>query len=141
LKASRQYYRHHEHWSKWFLQTSTTSVAIRYHWPLSPFVSILPLGRILASMFSIPSCFPPFFLTSHMKRLSETHLAYLIVFFPLVFFLSSNPLLELYRYIGHTRNQCRLWDNRLYRVLAGIIGRADTNYEKILFRDKAETET
>jgi len=43
--------------------------------------------------------------------------------------------IELYRYISHTRNRCRLWDNRLYRVLTGIIGTADTNYEKKHFRE------
>src|SRR6218665_2255009 len=55
-------------------------------------VSVLPLGRFLASVFSILSCFPPFSLTPHTTLLSETHLAYPIVFFPLVFFLSSDPL-------------------------------------------------
>src|SRR6218665_314215 len=61
-------------------------------------VSVLPLGRFLASMFSILSCFPffpvftTFTLILHTTLLSETHLAYPIVFFPLVFFLSSDPL-------------------------------------------------
>src|SRR6218665_720593 len=55
-------------------------------------ISILPLGRFLASRFSILSCFPPFSLIPHTMILSNTYLAYPIVFFPLVFFLSSNPL-------------------------------------------------
>src|SRR6218665_12594 len=55
-------------------------------------VSVLPLGRFLASMFSILSFFPPFYLIPHTMLLSETHLAYPIIFFPLVFFLSSDPL-------------------------------------------------
>src|SRR6218665_2731222 len=45
-------------------------------------VSVLPLGRFLASMFSILSCFPPFSLIPHTTLLSETHLAYPLVFFP-----------------------------------------------------------
>src|SRR6218665_882314 len=55
-------------------------------------VSVPPLGRFLASMFSILSCFPIFSLIPHTTLRSETHLAYLIAFFPLVFFLSSDPL-------------------------------------------------
>jgi len=38
------------------------------------------------------SCFPPFSLIPYTTLLSETHLAYPIVFFPLVFFLSSDPI-------------------------------------------------
>src|SRR6218665_361814 len=45
-------------------------------------VSVLPLARFLASMFSILSCFPPFSLIPHTTLLSETHLAHQIVFFP-----------------------------------------------------------
>ena len=55
-------------------------------------VSVLPLGRFLASMFSILSCFPPYSLIPHTTLLSETHFAYPIVFFPLVFSPSSDPL-------------------------------------------------
>src|SRR6218665_842242 len=46
----------------------------------------------LSSMFSILSCFPPVSLTPHTTLLSDTRLAYLIVFFPLVFFQSSDHL-------------------------------------------------
>src|SRR6218665_516351 len=55
-------------------------------------VSVLPLGRFLASIFSTLSCFLPFSLVPHKTILSETRTAYLIVSFPLVFFLSSDPL-------------------------------------------------
>jgi len=55
-------------------------------------ISIRPLGRFLASMFSILSCFLPFSLILHTTLLWETHLPYLIVFFLLVFLLSSHPL-------------------------------------------------
>src|SRR6218665_619703 len=55
-------------------------------------VSVLPLGRFLVSMFSILSCFPSFSLNPHTTLLSETHLAYPVVFFHLVFFLSSDPI-------------------------------------------------
>src|SRR6218665_1704134 len=55
-------------------------------------VSVLPLGRFLASMFSIRSCCPPFSLNPYTTLLLETHLAYPIVFFLLVFFLSSDHL-------------------------------------------------
>src|SRR6218665_3064155 len=55
-------------------------------------VSVLPLGRFLASIFSTLFCFPPFSLVPHTTILSETRSAYPIVSFPLVFFLSSDPL-------------------------------------------------
>src|SRR6218665_573358 len=55
-------------------------------------VSVLPLGRFLASIFSTLSCFLPFSLVPHTTILSETRSAYPIVSFPLVFFLSSDPL-------------------------------------------------
>src|SRR6218665_1661855 len=55
-------------------------------------VSVLPLGRFLVSIFSTLSCFPPFSLVPHMTILSETRSAYPIVSFPLIFFLSSDPL-------------------------------------------------
>src|SRR6218665_2586690 len=50
-------------------------------------INVLSLDSFLASMFFNLSCFPPFSLTPHTTLLSETHLAYPIVFFPLVFFL------------------------------------------------------
>src|SRR6218665_2567811 len=56
-------------------------------------VSVQSLGRYLASIFSTLSCFPPFSLVPHTTLLSETHSVYPIVSFPLVFFLSSDPLL------------------------------------------------
>src|SRR6218665_3200666 len=59
---------------------------------VSSVVSVLPLGRFLASVFSTLSCFPPFSLILHTTILLETHSAYPIVSFPLVFFLSSDPL-------------------------------------------------
>src|SRR6218665_2195492 len=55
-------------------------------------VSVLPLGRFLASIFSTLSCFLPFSLVPHTTILSETRSAYPIVSFPSVFFLSSDPL-------------------------------------------------
>jgi len=55
-------------------------------------ICVLLLGRFLASTFSILSSFPPFSLNPHTTLLSETHLAYPIIFFPLVFSLSSEPL-------------------------------------------------
>src|SRR6218665_215068 len=55
-------------------------------------VSVLPLGRFLASTFFTLSCFPPFTSVPHMTILSETRSAYPIVSFPLVFFLSSETL-------------------------------------------------
>jgi len=45
-------------------------------------VSVLPLGRFLASIFSTLSCFPPFSLVLHMTILSETRSAYPVVSFP-----------------------------------------------------------
>jgi len=53
-------------------------------------VSVLLLGRFLASIFSTLSCFPPFSSVPHMTILSETRSAYPIISFPLVFFLSSD---------------------------------------------------
>src|SRR6218665_561896 len=55
-------------------------------------ISVLPLGRFLASIFSTLSCFPPFSLVPHMTILSKTHLACPIDSFPLVFFLSYDSL-------------------------------------------------
>src|SRR6218665_1618967 len=52
-------------------------------------VSVLPLGRFFAFIFSSLSCFPHFSLILHTMILSKTHLAYPIVSFPLVFFLTS----------------------------------------------------
>src|SRR6218665_1829116 len=57
-------------------------------------VSVLPLGRFLASIFSTLSCLLPFSLVPHTTILSETRSAYPIVSFLLVFFLSSDPLLS-----------------------------------------------
>jgi len=58
-------------WKDWKAPTYNYNVIV---------ISVLPLGRFLASMFSILSCFPPFSLIPHTTFLSETHLAYLIVF-------------------------------------------------------------
>ena len=45
-------------------------------------------------MFSFLFCFPPFSLIPHTTLLSETRLAYSIIFFPVVFFLSSVTLIS-----------------------------------------------
>src|SRR6218665_3138522 len=55
-------------------------------------VSVLPLGRFLASIFSTISYFPSLSLVQHITILSETRSACPIVSFPFVFFLSSDPL-------------------------------------------------
>ena len=67
---------------------------------------------------------------------------------PVKFFCHKRRNVGEQRNVGnHTNNRAvrihrrRLWDNRLYRVLAGIIGTADTNYENKIFLDKTETET
>jgi len=49
------------------------------------------------------------------------------------------PAIELYWYIGHTRNRCRLWDYRVRRP----IGRNDRQRRYTLrkkFRSKVETD-
>src|SRR6218665_43575 len=84
-----------EIWSFWHeAKTGTLMELLRQHLHYSSIVvvSVLPLGRFLASIFSTLSCFPPFSLVPHMTILSETHSVYPIVSFPLVFFLSSDPL-------------------------------------------------
>src|SRR6218665_1996988 len=48
-------------------------------------VSVMLLGRFLASIFSTLSCFPPFSLIPHTTILSKTHSTYPIVSSPLSF--------------------------------------------------------
>ena len=68
---------------------------------LGDVLSVLPLNRFLASMFSSLSCFPPFSSIPHTTLLSGTHLACPIVASP-GRFLSSDPLSPLL--VG-----CHLW--------------------------------
>src|SRR6218665_1664848 len=46
-----------------------------HHSDIYVVVSVLPLDRFLASIFSTLSCFPPFSLIPHKTILSETHSA------------------------------------------------------------------
>src|SRR6218665_3003096 len=63
-------------------KTVTTPLCINFIIVVVVVVSVLPLGRFLAFMFSILSCFPLFSLIPHKTLLSETHLACPIVSFP-----------------------------------------------------------
>src|SRR6218665_4057239 len=70
--------------------------------------SVLPLGRFLASMFFILSCFLPFSLILHMT-ISKTHLAYPIVSFTMIFLLSSDPLLPPLANLGRGHGSGGHW--------------------------------
>src|SRR6218665_1964083 len=78
--------------------------------------SVLPLGRFLASMFFILSCFLPFSLILHMT-ISKTHLAYPIVSFTMIFLLSSDPLLPPLANLGRGSWIRRALDQRSRRAL------------------------
>src|SRR6218665_2446168 len=67
------------------------NVRIPLYTCMSLLVNVLPLGKFLASMFSILYCFPPFSLIPHTAILSETNLAYRLVFFS--WYFSYHPTL------------------------------------------------